>query len=69
MFKCLDTNVVFQTAIFLILVVTNNKNPQALTEKPATAYPEFFYITVILIYVSASNCFLNRLNLRLVFFR
>jgi len=33
-----------------------------LTEKPATAFPEIVF-TVILSYVSASNCSLNRLNL------
>ena len=37
-------------------------------EKPATAFPEIVYITVILRYVSASNCSLNRLNLWLLFF-
>jgi len=40
--------------------------------KPATAFPEFVYITVILGYVSArvsaSNCSLNRLNMWLLFF-
>jgi len=35
---------------------------QALSGKPA-AFPEFVYIAVILIYVSASNRSLNRLNL------
>jgi len=62
--KCSDTNVVFQTAVFLIPVVRNNKRlPGALTAKPATAFPEFVYIAVILSYVSACNCSLNRLNL------
>jgi len=32
------------------------KGRQALHAKPATAFPEFVYITVILSYVSASNC-------------
>jgi len=40
-----------------------------LTAKPATAFPEIVYITVILSYVSASYCSLNRLNLLLLFFR
>jgi len=58
-----DTNVILQTSIFLILVVRNNKGPQALTTKSATAFPEIVYIAVILSYISASNCSLNRLNL------
>jgi len=37
--------------------------------KPAIAFPEIVYITVILSYVSASDCSLNRLNLRLLFLR
>jgi len=37
--------------------------PQALTTKPAICFPEIVYITVILSYVSASDCSLNRLNL------
>jgi len=45
------------------------KGPHALTVKPATAFPEIIYITVILSYVSASNCSLNRTNLWLLFFR
>jgi len=32
-------------------------------EKPANAFPDIAYITVILSYVSASKCSLNRLNL------
>jgi len=40
------TNVVFQTAISLILVVRNNKSPQAVAAKLATALPEIVYITV-----------------------
>jgi len=39
-----------------------------MTAKPATAFPEIFYITIILSYVSASNYSLNRLNLWLLFF-
>ena len=31
--------------------------------KAATAFPEVVYIAVILSYISASNCSLNRLNL------
>ena len=46
-FKCSDTNVVFQTGLFLILFVRNTKGPQALTAKPATVFPEIVYITVI----------------------
>jgi len=45
-FKCWDTNVVFQTAIFWSYEIT--KGPQALTAKPATAFPEVAYITVAL---------------------
>jgi len=46
-FKCSHTNVVFQTAIFLILVVRSNKcSSQVLTAKPATAFPEIVHITV-----------------------
>jgi len=37
--------------------------------KPATAFPEIDYITVIFSYVSATNCSLNRLNLLLLFHR
>ena len=69
MSKCSDTNVVFQTAIFLILFVRNNKRSSGIDGKPATAFPEFVYIAVILSYISASNCSLNRLNLWLLFFR
>ena len=36
--------------------------------KPATAFPGFGFITVILSYVFASNCSLNRRKLRLFFF-
>jgi len=39
-----------------------------LKAKTATAFPEIVYITVILSYVSARNCSLNRLNLWLFFF-
>jgi len=62
-FKCSDTNVVFQTAIFLILVVRNNKTSSGIDGKPTTAFPEIVYITVILSYVSVSTCSLNRLNM------
>ena len=68
-FKCSDTNVVFQRPIFLILVIRNSKRSQALTAKPATALPEFVYVTLILRFVSAGNPSLNRLNLWLLFFR
>jgi len=61
-FECTNTNAVF-FAIFLILVVRTPKGPQALMAKPATTFPEIVYITVILSYVSASNCSLNHLNL------
>jgi len=43
------------------------KGPQALTVKPATALPAIVYITVILRFLYASNCSLNRLNLWLLF--
>ena len=33
-----------------------SKGLRALTAKPATAFPEIVYITVIVSYVSASNC-------------
>ena len=39
-----------------------------MTAKPAIAFPEIVYVTVILGYVSASDCSLNRLNLWLLFF-
>jgi len=39
------------------------KGLQALTAKPVRAFLGIIYITVILSYVSASNCSLNRLNL------
>jgi len=39
------------------------KGLQALAEKSAIAFPEIIYITVIVSYVSASNCSLDRLNL------
>jgi len=61
--KCSDTNVVFQKAIFLILVVRNDKRSSA------TALPEIVYMTVILRFLYASNCSLNRLNLSLLFLR
>jgi len=41
--------------------------PQALTAKPAICFTEIVYITVVLSYVSASDCSLNRLNLWLFF--
>jgi len=36
---------------------------QALAANPAIAFPEFIVIAVIMCYVSASKCSLNRLNL------
>ena len=45
------------------------KGPQALIVKPAIALPEIVYFTVILRFLYASNYSLNRLNLRLLFFR
>ena len=39
------------------------EGPQAMMAKPATAFPGVVYITVILSYVSVSNCSLNCLNL------
>jgi len=44
------------------------KGPHALTVKPVTALPEIVYITVILKFLYASNCSLNRLILWLLFF-
>ena len=61
-FKCSDTNLVFQTAIYLILVVRNNNRSSGIDAKPSEAFPEIVYITVILSYVSGSCCSLNRLN-------
>jgi len=46
--KFSDTNVVFQTAIFLILSYEIRKSHQALKAKSATAFPEIVHITVIL---------------------
>jgi len=37
-------------------------------EQTATAFAEIVYIIVVVSYVSASKCYLNRLNLRLLFF-
>jgi len=34
-----------------------------LTAKPATAFPEFVYVTIILNYISASNYSLNHPNI------
>jgi len=45
------------------------KSPPALRVKPATAFRECLNVTVILSYVSAGNCYLNRLNLWFLFFR
>ena len=39
------------------------KGPQALTVKQATALPEIVHITVILGFLYASKCSLNRLNI------
>jgi len=44
-FKCSNTNAVFQTATVLILFAKNNKGPQASMTKPATAFSEIVYIT------------------------
>jgi len=60
----------FLNSHFLDFVVRNNKkSSQALKAKPATAFPEIVYITVILSCVSARNCSLHRLKLWLLFFR
>jgi len=61
--KCLDMNVVFQTTIFLIPVIRNNKRSPGINSKTSDSLPIFVYITVILSYVSISNCSLNCLNL------
>jgi len=61
--ECSDANVVFQKGIFLILSYEITKGPQALKAKPATAFPEIVYITVILRFLYTSNCSLNRLSL------
>jgi len=53
----------FPNSHFLDSVIRNTKGPQALKAKPATAFPEIVYITVILSCVSARNRSLNRLNL------
>ena len=65
-FKCSVTEVVFLRDIFLILVVRNDKRSSSidsLTARPTTAFPEIVYITVILSYVYANYCSLNRLSL------
>jgi len=49
-FKCSDINVVFQTAIFLILVVRNNKESSGIDGKTSDCLSRNFYITVILSY-------------------
>jgi len=60
-FKISDTNVVFQTAIILILVVRNNKKPSGIDGKTSDCLSRncLYCIAVILSYVSASNCSLN----------
>jgi len=74
-FKCSDTNVVFQTAIFLIPVVRNNKRSSGIDGKTSDClsrnclYYRYLILSYfILSYVSASNFSLNRLNLWLLFF-
>jgi len=42
-----DTNLVFQTDVFLILVAIR-KGPQALMAIPVTAYSEFVHVTISL---------------------
>jgi len=64
-----DTNVIFQTAIFLILVVSNNKRSSGIDDKTRDCLSRNCLIAVILNYISATNCSLNRLNLWLLFFR
>jgi len=54
MSKCSDANVVFQTAVFLIPVVRNNKRSPGINSKPVIAFPEFVYITIIFRCVSVS---------------
>jgi len=53
----------FPNSHFLDSGRKKQKGRQGLTVKPATAFPEFVYITVTLSYVFVSNCCLNRLNM------
>jgi len=64
-FKFSDTNAVFQTAIFLFwsYEITKGPHTSGIDGKPTIAFQEIVYIAVILSYVSASDCSLNRLNL------
>jgi len=59
----LGTNVVFQTTIFLILVVINNKRSSGIDDKTSDCLSENVYITIILSCVSTANSSLNHLNL------
>jgi len=65
--KCSDTNTVFQTTVFLIPVVRNNRRSSGIDGKTSDCLSRnsLYYRY----YVFASNCSLSRLNLRLLFFR
>jgi len=60
--KYLDTNVVFQRDISLILLIINKQN-----QKPVTAFPEFIYVTINMFDVFVSNYWRNCLNFCLLF--
>ena len=47
--ECSDTNVVFQTAVFLALVVRNNKTSPGINSKTIDCFSGIFLITVILL--------------------
>jgi len=56
---CSNTNAVFQITIFLILVVRKNKSSSGIDDKTSDCLSKNL-ITIILSYVSATNCSLNR---------
>jgi len=68
-FKCSDTNVVFQTAIFLILVVRNNKRSSGIDGKTSDCLSRNCLYHCYLELRFCFNCSLHRLNLWLLFFR
>ena len=49
MSECSDTNLVFQTTVFLITVVRINERSPGIKSRQATAFPEFVDITVIVV--------------------
>ena len=70
-FNCPDTNAVFQTASFLILVVRNNKRFPGIDGKTSDCLSRncLYHRYLELRFCSYSNCSLDRLNLWLFFSR